>query len=174
MVIAAIGVAPWDVLSLGLLNYIPVSFGTMTVMMSGIVLLFWIPLREKPGLGTVLNALLIGPFADVALTLLPEPHALWLRAVYFTIGLCFFAIGSGMYLGVGFGAGPRDGLMTGLHRKFGLPIWVARTGVEVSVVTIGWLLGGIVGVGTLLFALLIGPMCQFTIRVFTIPPRPKR
>lgn len=171
MVVGALGVAPWDVLSLGLLNHIPVSFGTMTVLMSGVVLLLWIPLREKPGPGTVLNALLIGPSADVALAVLPEPQALWVQALFFAIGLCCFALGSGMYLGVGFGAGPRDGLMTGLHRKFGLPIWVARTGLEVSVVTVGWLLGGTVGIGTLLFALLIGPMCQFTIRVFTLRPR---
>lgn len=171
LVHASLGVAPWDVLSLGLMNHVPVSFGTMTVILSGVVLLLWIPLREKPGVGTVLNALLIGPSADLALAVLPDPQALWLQAVYFAVGLCCFALGSGMYLGVGFGAGPRDGLMTGLHRKFGLQIWVARTGLEIAVVTVGWLLGGTVGIGTLLFALLIGPMCQFTIRVFTVRPR---
>ena len=170
---AVLGASPWDVLTLGIINHIPLSFGLVTVSISAIVLLLWIPLREKPGIGTVLNALIVGPAADLGLSIIPEAEVLWLQAIFFAIGLLFFSGGVGLYIGAGFGSGPRDGLMTGLHRKFGMPIWVARTGLEVAAVAVGWLLGGIVGVGTLVFAVLIGPLCQFFIRIFAVPLTPR-
>lgn len=169
MVSAALGTAPWDVLSLGLINHIPMSFGTMTVLISLAVLLCWIPLREKPGLGTVLNALFVGFAADLGLLLIPETSLLWLRILYLLIGVCTIGLATGLYIGARFGPGPRDGLMTGLHRVTGLPIWIVRTSLEVSVVVLGWLLGGDVGFGTVLFALTIGPLCQISLRWFHIP-----
>ena len=167
-----LGASPWDVLTLGLINHVPVSFGTAAVVISVIVLLLWIPLRERPGIGTVLNALIVGPSTDLGLHLIPEAGVLWVQALFLAVGTVLFGLGSGLYIGAGFGSGPRDGLMTGLHRRFGLPIWVARTGLEVIVVSVGWVLGGIVGLGTLVFAVTIGPLCQFFIRVLSVPLSP--
>jgi uncharacterized membrane protein YczE len=165
----AIGVAPWDVLSQGIDNHTGLGFGLITVLMSGVVLLFWIPIRQKPGVGTVLNALLVGPSADVGLWLIPEGLDLWLRIVLFAAGLLVLAIATGLYIGANFGPGPRDGLMTGLHRRTGQKIWVVRTGIELVVLVIGWILGGNVGVGTVLFAVLVGPLCNWTMPLFAIP-----
>lgn len=170
LLLSALGVAPWDVLATGILTHFPqLSFGMITVILSGIVLLLWVPLREKPGIGTVLNALLIGPFADLGLAIFPAPGQLWLQIAYLTVGLVLVGAGSGMYIGTRLGPGPRDGLMTGLHRKTGWAIWRVRTGIEVSVVIIGALLGGVVGWGTLAFALFIGPLVQFFLPIFTVP-----
>ncbi|GAA3946258.1 hypothetical protein [Microbacterium soli] len=163
-----IGAAPWDVLSQGIATHIPLTFGTITVIVSGIVLLMWIPLRQRLGIGTVLNALLVGPAADVGFLLIPVVDALWVRILFFAVGLTILAAATGLYIGARFGPGPRDGLMTGLHTVTGRPIWVVRTALEVTVVLIGWLLGGDVGVGTLAFALLVGPLCQFFMRVFDV------
>ncbi|MCU1409211.1 MAG: putative rane protein YczE [Microbacteriaceae bacterium] len=165
---AAIGVAPWDVLTQGIDNHSHLGFGLITVLMSGVVLLLWIPIRQKPGIGTVLNALLVGPSADVGLWLIPEGLDLWLRIVLFTAGLLVLAAATGLYIGAHFGPGPRDGLMTGLHRRTGWKIWIVRTGIEVVVLAIGWALGGNVGVGTVLFAVLVGPLCNWTIPFFAI------
>jgi len=163
-----IGAAPWDVLTQGISNHVPLSFGVITILTSIVVLILWIPLRQKPGIGTLLNALLVGPAADVGLWLIPIGQPLWLRILCFAIGLTVLAAATGLYIGAHFGPGPRDGLMTGLHRRTGARIWIVRTALEVTVVAIGWMLGGNVGVGTLAFALLIGPMCQFFMRVFAI------
>mgnify|MGYP007125778458 CR=1 FL=1 len=168
MVRGAIGAAPWDVLTQGIANHIPLSFGVITICVSVLVLLLWIPLRQRPGIGTLLNALLVGPSADVGFWLLPTPEALWLRVLFFTIGLVTLAAATGLYIGAHFGPGPRDGLMTGLHQRLGKPIWMVRTALEVTVVLIGWALGGNVGVGTVAFALLVGPLCQFFLRVFAV------
>lgn len=129
-------------------------------------MLLWIPLRQKPGIGTVLNILLVGPGIDLWLWILPIPEALWARVAYFVIGLLLLAVASGVYIGARLGPGPRDGLMTGLHLRFGTPIWVGRGGVELTVLGIGWLLGGNVGLGTVAFALLIGPLCSVTLPLF--------
>ncbi|WP_243225696.1 YitT family protein [Microbacterium sp. CIAB417] len=163
-----IGAAPWDVLTQGIANHVPLSFGVITILTSIVVLLLWIPLRQKPGIGTVLNALLVGPAADVGLALIPAGQDLWLRIVFFAAGLVLLAAATGLYIGARFGPGPRDGLMTGLHRVTGWRIWIVRTAIEVTVVAIGWLLGGNVGVGTLAFALLVGPLCQYFMRVFAV------
>lgn len=164
----AIGVAPWDVLTQGIDKHTHLGFGLITVLTSAVVLLFWIPIRQKPGIGTVLNALLVGPAADVGLWLIPEGLDLWLRLILFAAGLLVLAIATGLYIGAHFGPGPRDGLMTGLHKRTGWKIWIVRTGLEVIVLAIGWMLGGNVGVGTVLFALLIGPLCNWTIPFFAI------
>ena len=149
-------------------RHIPLTFGTITILVSIVVLLLWIPIRQKPGLGTVLNALLVGPAADVGFLLIPEVEALWVRIAFFAIGLLVLSGATGLYIGAAFGPGPRDGLMTGLHRQTGWPIWVVRTGLEVTVVAIGWVLGGNVGLGTVAFALLVGPLCQFFMRLFAV------
>lgn len=168
-----LGVAPWDVLTQGIAKQTGLNFGLITVITSGFVLLLWIPIRQKPGFGTVMNALLVGPFADIGLWLIPPGLDLWVRALLLPAGIVVLAIATGLYIGAHFGPGPRDGLMTGLHRVTGWRIWIVRTGIEVVVLAAGWLLGGDVGIGTLAFALLIGPLCGVTIPLFAIR-RPTR
>lgn len=173
LVRSMLGAAPWDVLTLGVSNHVPFSFGMVIILVSVVVLLCWIPLRERPGLGTVLNALLVGPAADLALLVIPEVSALWGRALMMIAGVVMVGLATGLYIGARFGPGPRDGLMTGLHRVTGQPIWVVRTTLEIVVVTLGWLLGGVFGVGTMVFALAIGPLCQVFIPLFDMAPRPQ-
>lgn len=168
MVRAAVGLDPWDVLTQGLSLHTGVPFGLMTNIIGLAVLLLWIPLRQKPGIGTVLNALLVGPSAQLGLAVIPAPDVLWLRILLFAGGLALLGIATGLYLGARLGPGPRDGLMTGLHKRTGRPIWMVRMSIEVTVLLIGWLLGGNVGFGTLAFALLIGPICHWTMRIFAV------
>ena len=163
MVKAQLGVAPWDVLALGIERQSGWNFGVVTMVISGVVLLLWIPLRQWPGIGTVLNALLVGPAADLGLWLFPSPEWVWLRALYLLAGILMVGFATGLYIGAHFGPGPRDGLMTGFVRRSGWPIWVVRSGIELTVLAIGWALGGNVGIGTVLFALGIGPICNYTI-----------
>jgi len=158
MLRAGLGVAPWDVLAQGMMLQTGLSFGLLVILIGVAVLALWWPLRQRPGLGTVLNALLIGPSAEVGLWLLPGFDVWWQQWLVFAAGLGLLALATGLYIGARFGAGPRDGLMTGLHARLGWPIWVARTVVEGSVLVTGWWLGGTVGLGTLAFALLIGPL----------------
>lgn len=165
---AAIGVAPWDVLTQGISLKTGWGFGVITIVVGAVVLLFWIPLKQKPGIGTVLNVLLVGPAADLGLWLIPADLDLWVRILLFPAGLIVLALATGLYIGARFGPGPRDGLMTGIHQRTGWPIWVGRTGVELVVLAAGWVLGGNVGVGTVLFALLVGPLCNITIPWFRI------
>jgi uncharacterized membrane protein YczE len=179
MVRGAIGVAPWDVLSQGIALQTGLPFGLVTNIVGGVVLLLWIPIRQRPGIGTVLNVLLVGPSAQVGLWVIPEVDDLFSRVVLFAGGLAMVALATGLYIGARFGPGPRDGLMTGIHRKYGWKIWIVRTGLEVTVLTIGWLLGGNVGIGTLAFALLIGPMVGVTMPLLLVPaartdPRPEQ
>jgi uncharacterized membrane protein YczE len=169
MIRATLGVAPWDVLSQGVSLQTGVPFGVMTNLIGGLVLLFWIPLRQKPGIGTVLNVLLVGPSAEIGLAVIGEPEVLWARILLFIGGLLLLAAASGLYIGARLGPGPRDGLMTGLHHRFGLPIWFVRTGIEGTVLLLGWLLGGTAGVGTVAFALLIGPLINLALPIFRIP-----
>lgn len=168
MVRGEIGAAPWDVLTQGIATHVPLTFGVITILTSIVVLLLWLPLRQRYGIGTLLNALLVGPSADVGLLLIPTGQPLWLRIGFFVVGLVVLAAATGMYIGAHFGPGPRDGLMTGLHKRTGWPIWIVRTGIEIVVVAAGWALGGNVGVGTLAFALLVGPLCQYFLRIFAI------
>ena len=165
---ATLGQIPWDVLHVGVSTHIPLSFGTIVVGVSLLVLLPWIPLRQKPGLGTIGNALLIGPSADLVLSVLEEPEAIGWRIILLVGGIVLNGIATGMYIGSQFGPGPRDGLMTGLARVSGRSIRVVRTGIEVTVVAVGWLLGGTVGIGTVLYAVAIGPLAQFFLPLFTV------
>jgi uncharacterized membrane protein YczE len=169
MVRAGIGVSPWDVLTQGLVVQTGLPFGLLTNLIGVVVLLLWIPIRQKPGVGTVLNVLLIGPSAQFGLWLIPQQTVPWAQGLVYAAGLILLAIATGLYIGARLGPGPRDGLMTGLHRRTGLRIWIVRTGIEVTVLAIGWVLGGQVGIGTLAFALLIGPMINLTLPVLTVP-----
>lgn len=169
MVKAAIGVPPWDVLSQGISAHTGIPFGLVTNIVGVFVLLLWIPIRQKPGLGTVLNVLLVGPSAQVGLWVLPSPTELLPQVLMFALGLLTVAVATGLYIGARFGPGPRDGLMTGIHHRWGWKIWIVRTGIEATVLVIGWILGGNVGIGTLAFALLIGPMVHRTIPWLMVP-----
>lgn len=166
MVNAQIGLAPWDVLAQGISNQTKLSFGQSTVFVSALVLLIWIPLRVKPGLGTVMNAILIGVFADLAMPFVPEPTIYWQQLLLFILGLVLIAYATGLYISCGMGKGPRDGLNMGLAAKFRSPFWIARTAVEIIVVTMGFSLGGQVREGTLIFALTIGYLNQLAMRIF--------
>lgn len=172
MVRAGIGVSPWDVLTQGLVHQTGLPFGLLTNLIGVVVLLLWIPLRQMPGVGTVLNVLLIGPSAQLGLWLIPQQTVPWIQGLVFAGGLALLAVATGLYIGARLGPGPRDGLMTGLHRRTGWRIWIVRTLIEVTVLIIGWILGGQVGIGTLAFALLIGPMVNVTLPVLTVPGGP--
>ena len=169
MVRAGIGVSPWDVLSQGVSLQTGIAFGWVTNIIGLVVLLLWIPIRQRPGIGTLLNVLLIGPSAEVGLAVLPAQHVLSQQVLLFAGGLALLAVATGLYIGARFGPGPRDGLMTGINRRWGWRIWIVRTSIEVVVLAIGWLLGGNVGIGTVAFALLIGPMVNVTIPLLRVP-----
>ena len=158
---AKLGMGPWDAFHQGLGFQLGITIGTASIIASVIVLLFWIPLRQRPGIGTILNALTIGPFTDLFLWLLPpETESLWLRSAMLPAAMLCVGVGSALYLPAGLGAGPRDGLMMGLHNKLGWSIRLSRSAVEASALAIGFLMGGTVGVGTVVFAFGIGPVVQ--------------
>ena len=160
---ADLGNSPWTVLAQGVAMHTPLAIGTATVVISFAVLLAWIPLRQRPGLGTILNAILIGLAIDATLPLLPDTDDLVARAVMLLGGIALVALGSGLYLTTRLGPGPRDGLMTGLSRRTGRSLRLWRTVIEVSALAVGWALGGVVGIGTVAFAVLIGPGVQFAV-----------
>lgn len=169
LVRANVGLDPWMVLSQGLEVQTGWSIGLTVVLVGALVLLLWIPLKQKPGIGTVLNVLLIGPVVDLTMLVVETPDEWWAQWLVFFGGLALLAVATGLYIGARFGPGPRDGLMTGAHARFGWKIWKVRTGVEVTVLAIGWLLGGTVGLGTVAFALLIGPMVGVTLPLLRVP-----
>jgi uncharacterized membrane protein YczE len=169
MVRAEIGVAPWEVLTQGLSNQTGLSFGLLTNLVGAAVLLLWIPIRQKPGLGTVMNVLLIGPSAQLGLWLIPHPDSMVLRIALFAGGLLLLAVATGLYIGARFGPGPRDGLMTGIHQRWGGKLWIVRTSIEVVVLGIGWVLGGNVGLGTVAFALFVGPLVGVILPRLVVP-----
>ena len=169
MVRADLGLAPWDVLHSGLAQLVPLTIGQVIVVMSFVVLLLWIPLREVPGLGTISNALVIGVALEAALALLDAPGALWLRTALLAGGVLLNGLATALYIGSQFGRGPRDGLMTGLHRRTGRSLRLVRTGLEVTVVLLGLLLGGVAGLGTVVYALAIGPLTQALLPLCTVP-----
>ncbi|GAA2115566.1 membrane protein [Nocardioides bigeumensis] len=160
MVRSDLGVAPWDVLHTGVTHHLPFTIGQVLVGVSFLVLVFWIPLREKPGIGTVSNALVIGFSADLFLSVLSTPDSLVARAALVVGGVVLCGLATAVYIGAQLGRGPRDGLMTGLSRRTGLSLRLVRTGLEITVVVIGLLLGGALGFGTVLYALGIGPLTQ--------------
>lgn len=165
---ASLGLAPWDVFGQGIANITGLSFGLSTVLASALILLLWIPLKQMPGLGTVFNALLIGPFVDLSLQWVPAAPAdnLVAQIGWYVFGMVIIAIGTGVYIGARLGPGPRDGLMTGSVKKFGKPVWIVRTVIEGSAMLIGFALGGPIGLGTALFVVGIGPMVQLSMRLF--------
>ena len=169
MIRAGLGVAPWDVLSQGISIQTGWGFGVLTIVIGVIVLLLWIPIRQKPGIGTIANVALIGPAADLGLAVIPVQTAFGLQLLVFAGGLVLLAIATGLYIGARMGPGPRDGLMTGIHARFGVKLWIVRTAIEVVVLSTGWILGGTVGLGTVAFALLIGPMVNLTIPLLRVP-----
>ncbi len=160
MIKADLGLDPWDVLHQGLSRYLPVSFGTVTIIVGAVVLLLWIPLRQWPGLGTISNVFVIGLSADFGLWLLPTSDALAVRIGLMVAAVVLNGLAGAAYIGSHFGPGPRDGLMTGLVARTGGSLRLIRTGIEVSVLVVGFLLGGTVGVGTVLYAVAIGPLVQ--------------
>ena len=166
-----LGQIPWDVLHVGVSHHVPLSFGTIVIGVSLLVLLGWIPLRQKPGVGTIGNALLIGPSADIVLSVVEPPEQLGWRILLLVGGVVLNGVATGMYIGSQFGPGPRDGLMTGLSKVTGRSIRLVRTGIEVTVVVVGWLLGGAVGIGTALYAVAIGPLAQLFLPIFTVELR---
>lgn len=173
-VVAGLGLAPWDVLHQGISRRTGIPLGTVGIIIGFIVLVLWFPLRQRFGVGTIANALLIGTTLDICLWLLPETvEGLAMQSLLLASGIVIVAIGSGLYIGVGLGPGPRDGLMTGLASR-GMNIAAARAIVEISVLVIGWLLGGTVGIGTALFAFGIGPLIAIFLPRFTLAPLGRR
>ena len=163
---AQLGLAPWDVLAQGISKQTTLTFGYATVLVSVLVLIAWIPLRVKPGLGSVMNAVMVGIVADLALSFIPTPDVYWQKLLLFFGGMVVISFATGLYISCGMGKGPRDGLNVGIAQRFKLPFWQARSIVEVTVVAIGFLLGGQVREGTLIFALGIGYMNQLGMRLF--------
>ena len=166
LVLSGLGLSPWDVLHQGLAKHSSLAIGTWSILVGLFVLLLWIPLRERPGIGTVSNVIFIGGTMDVVLAHLSPPHELALRIVCLVVGVFLNGVATGAYIGAGLGPGPRDGLMTGLAKR-GHSIRVVRTSLEVGVVAIGWLLGGTVGVGTVLYAVSIGPLAHVFVPFFS-------
>ena len=165
-----LGNGPWLVLAEGLALHTPLTIGIATQLIGLVVLLGWIPLRERPGLGTIANVAVIGFAIDVMLPVMPDPVLMVTRMLTLLLGIALIGIGSGLYLTANLGPGPRDGWMTGLHRRFGWPLSRVRLGIEVSVLAAGALLGGTVGVGTVAFALLIGPAVGASVTALTRRP----
>ncbi len=168
MVRSGLGLNPWDVLHEGLSGLTGLTFGTVTVLVGAVVLLAWIALRQRPGIGTVANVVVIGVAVDATLWVLPEPEHLAVRIAFLLTGILGNGIAGGLYIGAGLGPGPRDGLMTGLVRVTGRSTRLVRTSIELSVLAVGWLIGGTVGLGTVLYAVAIGPVVQVALGWFTV------
>lgn len=161
MVQAGLGLDPWDVFHEGLTHHVPLTFGQVVIVVGAIVLLLWIPLRQRPGIGTVLNVILIGLAADVGIALVDAPEEMWARVSLLVLGVVGNGLAGALYIGARLGAGPRDGLWVALVERTGVSVRLVRTGIELSVLATGFLLGGTVGIGTVLYALAIGPIVQF-------------
>jgi uncharacterized membrane protein YczE len=172
LLLAGLGVDPWDVLHQGLSRRLGLGVGTWAIIVGVGVMLFWIPLRQRPGFGTISNVVVVGAVIDIVLALVSPPHTVVARVALLIAGVVLNGCATGAYIGAGLGPGPRDGLMTGLADR-GHSIRVARTGLEVAVLIIGWLLGGTVGIGTVVYALGIGPLAHFFIPRLRITPLPR-
>jgi uncharacterized membrane protein YczE len=173
LVRAGLGLDPWDVLHQGLGHRVGLAIGTVVIVVGAGVMLLWIPLRQRPGIGTVSNAVLIGICMNLALQGLPADLPLLVRVLEMLAGVVLCGVATGMYIGADLGPGPRDGLMTGIARRTGRSIRLVRTGIEVTVLATGWLLGGTVGIGTVLFAVGIGPLVQVFLPLFDVRARPR-
>ncbi|GAA4282590.1 membrane protein [Brevibacterium daeguense] len=165
MIAAGLGNMPWDVLHQGIANHLPLSVGVVVVGMSLLVLLAWIPLKQRPGLGTISNAVLVGVFIDLTLLVVSPPEALWLRILLMLSGIVLNGVATVLYIIPNFGPGPRDGLMTGLVERTGRSITLVRSSIEIAVMAVGWALGGVFFVGTLLYAFGIGPVTGIFLRI---------
>ncbi|GGP77972.1 membrane protein YczE [Streptomyces calvus] len=170
LVRSGLGLEPWNVLHQGLSERTGLSMGVVLTVVGAVVLLLWIPLRQRPGLGTVSNVLVIGAAMDATLAVVPDAHAPAVRVLAMAAGIVLNGAATGLYIAARFGAGPRDGLMTGLNRRTGVSIRLVRTAIEITVVVTGFLLGGTVGIGTLLYAVTIGPLAQLFLRMFAVRP----
>ncbi|MEV7217950.1 hypothetical protein AB0O31_33250 [Kitasatospora cineracea] len=166
---SSLGGNPWDVFHQGLARHLRLSVGTWVTLVGALVLLLWIPLRQRPGVGTVGNVAVLGMAMDATLSLVPHPHALAVRIPLLAAGILLNALATGLYIGARLGPGPRDGLMTGLHRRTGRSVRLIRTCIEVTVLTAGIALGGTFGPGTVAYALAIGPLVQFLLPRLTVP-----
>jgi uncharacterized membrane protein YczE len=173
MIEAALGLDPWDVFHQGVFEHVGGSFGLIVNLVGALCLLLWIPLRQRPGIGTIANILVIGTVADISLYLLPTPETLIARSAWMTLSILLQGVASGAYIGAGLGPGPRDGLMTGIVRRTGWPLRLVRTAIEVTVLGLGWVLGGTVGIGTLLYAIGIGPLIHLFLPLFAIDEQAK-
>ena len=171
MVSSEIGLSPWDVLAMGISLQTTLSFGWSTVLVSGLVLLLWIPLKVKLGIGSVLNAVLVGLFADLWLTFLPTYELMISKIAVFSLGTLTIGIATGLYISAGLGKGPRDGLMVGTAERTKKPFWIVRSFYEVTVLLIGFSLGGPIGIGTIIFVISIGYLTQLGLRLFKLADR---
>lgn len=169
MIRATLGLNPWDVLHEGLTGHLPLTFGQVTIAVGALVLLAWIPLRQRPGVGTVSNVIVIGLAVDATLVVLPAPDHLAVRAGLLVGGVLLNGVATAAYIGARLGPGPRDGLMTGLVARSGRSVRLVRTVIEVSVLAVGWVLGGTVGIGTVLYAVGIGPLVHVLLPLLTVP-----
>ncbi|MFC7447392.1 YczE/YyaS/YitT family protein [Rhodococcus daqingensis] len=174
MVAAGLGLDPWDVFHQGVAQRTSLSFGTVTALTGAAVLLLWIPIRQRPGFGTVANVVVIAVAVDTSLALLPELNSMAVRVPVMLSAVVLNALATVLYIGAGLGPGPRDGLMTGLVARTGLSVRLVRTGIEVAVLATGWVLGGTVGVGTVVYALGIGPLIQLMMRLASRDSRARR
>jgi uncharacterized membrane protein YczE len=163
---AGLGLGPWEAFHQGISRQTGVPLGTVSILVGIPVLALWWPIGVRPGIGTLLNIALVGTTTNLTLPLVPAPSALPVRLAMMLAGVVGIGVASGIYLAADLGAGPRDGLMTGLHHRFGWPIFAVRTSIEVTVLAVGWFLGGTVGIGTLVFAFGIGPIVQWALGVF--------
>jgi len=172
LVESGLGLEPWGVLHQGLAELTGLTIGVVSIFVGAAVLLLWIPLRQRPGLGTVSNVFVVGLAMDGTLALVPDAHALAARVPLLVAGIVLNGVATGLYIAASLGPGPRDGLMTGLHRRTGRSIRLVRTAIELAVVATGFALGGTVGIGTVLYAVAIGPLAQLFLRVFAVPAAP--
>lgn len=171
---ANLGADPWNVFHLGVSRIFSLNIGMVMIVVGALVLLLWIPLRQKPGLGTISNVIVLGLAADAALALMPPLESVVARSVLLLSAILVNAIATGMYIGAGFGSGPRDGLMTGINARTGWSVRTVRTAIELTVLLAGWLMGGTFGVGTVLYALAIGPLIQLCLPWFRIRAQPHK
>lgn len=167
---ANLGADPWNVFHLGVGKVFSLDIGTVMILTGALVLLLWIPIRQRPGLGTISNVIVLGLAANATLAVLSTPDSLWLKSGLMIAAVVVNALATGMYIGAGFGPGPRDGLMTGIHARTGWSVRVIRTSIELTVLIVGYLLGGSVGIGTLVYALAIGPLIQLCLPWFRTEP----
>ena len=169
-----LGLDPWDVLHDGVAQHLPLSFGQVVILAGALVLVLWVPLRQAPGLGTVANVVVVGLVSDATLAAVERPDSLAARAALLIAGVVLNGLAGALYIGAQLGPGPRDGLMTGLVRRTGWSVRAVRSGIELTALAVGFALGGIVGVGTVLYALAIGPLVQLFLPWVTVPLPPSR